>query len=129
MEMYTHNPPRADGPHPHLSAGRYLIPQRYLVGWPDGIVKVGKTNLGKRRWGPFLSRGGIMLDLAYYSTLGDSFTGEIWLQNRLQERFRLAFTERRQAEPYLGGGGSGSMECFRIPMDRWYEALQLARAE
>lgn len=129
MTRGTHNPRRANGPCPHLSAGRYLIPQRYVVGWLDGIVKVGQTDLGRRRWGTFLFRGGIMLDLAYYSELADSSHAEIWLQKRLQERFKLAFTERRQAEPYLGGRGAGSMECFRIPMDRWHEVLELARAE
>ena len=127
--MTASNPPRTDGPRPHLSAGRHLIPQRYVVGWPDGIVKVGVTDFGRRRWGPFLSRGGIMLDLAYYETLADSSVAESWLQSRLLERFKFAFSDRSQAEPYLGGRGSGSMECFRIPVDHWPEVLELARAE
>jgi hypothetical protein len=70
-----------------------------------------------------------MLDLAYYEDLGHALEGEVWLQDRLHERFRWAFTNKSQAEPYLGGRGAGSMECFRIPMDKWHEVLELARSE
>ena len=48
------------------------ISHTYVVGWPDhGIVKVGSTDRGRRRWGPFLCRGGVMAgEAACCLTLG-----------------------------------------------------------
>ena len=121
------NPHRAAGPMPHYSAGRNLYPQRYVIGWEDGIVKVGETWHGRRRWGAFLNRGGTMLDLAYYEYLGDALDGEIWLQSQLHKAYPMAFDDKSEAIPYMGPSGGGYLECFKIPPEEWPALIEIAR--
>lgn len=123
------NPPRAAAPVPHYSRGRNLYPQRYVVGWADGIVKIGETWNGRARWGPFLKRGGTMLDLAYYEDLGHGLHGEIWLQRQVAKTYQQAFETKAEAIPYMGPSGAGWLECFKIPPEKWPEIIELARTE
>lgn len=111
MSTMQHNPPRAPQPVPHLSAGRILTDQRYVIGWPEGIIKVGSTSHGRRRWGTFLSRGGTMIDLANYAELGDSLQAD----------------NKTQAAHILGSAGAGYLECFAVPRTDWAAVQQLAR--
>lgn len=121
------NPPRADGPVAHYSAGKNYYPQRYVVGWPEGIVKVGSTWNGRGRWGAFLCRGGTMLDLAYYGPEQSDIDAESWLQWQLRKRYPQAFNEAHEAAPYLGKRGAGYLECYKIPPDEWTAVIDLAR--
>lgn len=120
------NPPRTEAPVPHLSAGRYLVPQRYVIGWPDGVVKVGNTWHGRRRWGRFVARGGKLIDLAHYEHLGEALEGEQWLQKQLARRYRPAFREKQDSLQHLGASGGGWLECFAVPPEDWPEILALA---
>jgi hypothetical protein len=122
-----HNPKRVDGPMPHLSAGRYLVPQRYVIGWPDGVVKIGETWNGKRRWGTFISTGGTMLDLAFYEELGDSSRAETWLQRQVGQTYCRAFATKEHSRHHLGRSGGGWLECFAIPVEHWPAIIELAR--
>jgi hypothetical protein len=103
------------------------VPQRYVVGWPDGIIKVGETWLGKRRWGKFISTGGIMLDLAFYQDLGDSLRAETWLERQVRKEFRRAFMTKEDSVPYLGRSGCGWSECYAVPQERWPNIIEIAR--
>ena len=123
------NPPRAEGPVAHYSAGRNYYPQRYVIGWSDGIVKVGSTWNGKRRWGRFTSRGGVMLDLAYYGPEHSDVDAESWLQHQMAKRYRRAFNSSGESTQYLGSSGSGYLECYAIPPEKWPEIIELARTE
>lgn len=127
--MIIQNPARADGPVPHLSRGRHLVPQRYVIGWECGVVKVGETWLGHRRYGKFLGRGGIMLDLAFYAHLGESLEAEGWLQNELSGIYEPAFSDRADASDLLGGAGAGHTECFAVPPSDWPAIVELARSQ
>lgn len=120
------NPPRAAGPSPHLSAGRYLIPQRYIIGWPDGVIKVGSTWFGHRRWGLFTRHGGEVLDIAYYDEPGKDSQGEAWLQDQLKRSWRMAFRDKPESLDHLGPQGSGWLECYAIPKSDWPSVLKLA---
>ena len=120
------NPPRVSEPVPHLSAGRILIPQRYLVGWPDGVIKVGHTWHGRKRWGRFTATGGQLLELANYQELGDALRGEVWLQHQLEKQYRPAFQRKEGSLLHLGPSGGGWMECFRAPTTEWPAILELA---
>ena len=122
------NPPRADRPMPHLSAGRHYIPQRYVIGWPDGVVKIGETWNGRRRWGRFLASGGAMLDLAYYEDLGDALNGELWLERQVRSEYSRAFRSKADARAHLGSAGAGYTECYAIPVDDWPRLIELARS-
>ena len=122
------NPQRLDQPFHFTSAGKIYSPQRYLVGWPDGIVKVGSTDNGRKRWGPFLRRGAEMLDLANYGKDGSEMHAELWLQAQLRSRFSRAFASKPEAAPYLGSRGAGYLECYSIPVSRWPEIVDLARS-
>ena len=121
------NPPRL----PELGGhgeGRSLGPSRYVVGWPDGTVKIGHTDLGRRRWGMFLARGGIMVDLAFYESALYPLQAEVWLQHAVSRMgYRRAFTSKREAEKHLGNGGSGYSECSRVPVDDWGVLVGMAR--
>lgn len=117
---------RLNDEHRIYSAGRWLQPQRYVVGWPSGIVKVGSTFNGRQRWGAFLSRGGELLDLASFV---DDTDAEVRLQTKLCELYPPAFTSKEQAVPFLGSRGAGYLECYRIPPDDWPSIQLLAREE
>lgn len=129
MRTIAGNPARTPGPVPHLSAGRHLIAQRYVIGWPNGVVKVGNTNHGRRRWGRFIAHGGTMIDLAYYGNLMHGLEGEIWLQARIAKEYRRAYRDKAESFDNLGPGGSGWMECYAVPVSDWAYIAELARAE
>jgi hypothetical protein len=111
---------------PHLSAGRIYVPQRYVVGWPEGIVKIGSTSDGKKRWGPLLARGAVMIDLAFYPCFIEALEAEVWLRRQARARYEQAFATREEAEEHLGKGGAGYSECFRIPTAEWPDFARLA---
>lgn len=120
------NPPRASAPVPHLSAGKHYIPQRYIVAWPDGVLKVGSTWNGRQRWGKFLNRGATMVDLAYYEKLGEALDGEIWMQRLLDCWYPRAFDYKEESLSYLGDG-SGYLECYKVSIGELGRIANLAR--
>ena len=122
-----HDPQQTPVPTPHLSRGRRLIPERYVIGWPDGIIKVGSTWFGRTRWGRFTSTGGTLVARNYYPHLGDSIEAERWLQDELAKDYPLAFRDAADAHPYLGG--SGWLECYRVPVCDWPKIEKLAAGE
>jgi hypothetical protein len=117
-------PKRLTEPYQYRSAGKWYSSQMYVIGWPDGIVKVGSTGNGRERWGKFLSRGGVMLDLAYFKDCGD-LHAETWLQEQLDGLYPRAFNAKHESLPYLGDG-CGYMECYRIPRDEWELVVEIA---
>lgn len=123
------NPPRISAPLNHLSAGRYLSPQRYVIGWPDGVVKIGETWHGSGRWSRLLARGGQMIDLAYYGELSDSVVAESWLLRRVSALYPRAYEHKSEAAEKLGSRGSGYLECFVIPPADWGNLKQIARSD
>lgn len=114
-------------PEPELRGRNWRKPQTYVIGWPDGIVKVGCTSLGRERWGRFLARGGSMLDLSFYVG-ADAVDAESWLEDRLSEKYQPAFRSKEESKPYLGSSGSGYMECYRVPVSDWPALIELARS-
>lgn len=111
-------------PKPVIRPGNWRDPQRYVVGWPDGVVKVGCTDHGRARWGGFLNRGGVMLDIGYFT---NHVHAEIWLREKLDGKYPRAFSSKEEAKPYLGGKG-GYSECYRIPVSEWPALLELVRS-
>lgn len=119
-------PKRLAEPVRYRSAGKWYSPQMYVVGWPDGIVKVGCTANGRTRWGKFLTRGAVLLDLAYFGGI-DDMNAELWLQDQLEARYPRAFKSKAESLPYLGDG-CGYLECYRIPASEWPAVVELARS-
>lgn len=118
-----------DKPHEyaHYSAGRWLLSQTYLVGWPDAeIVKAGSTNTGRPRYGAFLSRGAQMLHLAAFPFGGDLYT-ERRIHAEMQARSPLAFACKEDAAPYLGAKGGGYLECYHVPLTEWGHLINLVK--
>lgn len=120
---------KPDKPHEyaHYSAGRWLLSQTYLVGWPgQGVVKAGSTTTGRPRYGAFLSRGAQMLHLVAFP-----FGGDIDMERRVHaeiaERWPRAFDCKEDAAPYLGGSGSGYLECYRAPASDWGALIDLMK--
>lgn len=98
--------------------------QRYVVGWADlGIIKVGCTSNGRARWGPFLARGAVMIDLACYECAVDA---EVRLDKALREFYRPAFRNKQDAKEILGSGGAGYLECLSVPVSEWAHVARLA---
>lgn len=113
-----------------MSAGKLYTAQRYLVGWPGGIVKVGSTMIGRARWGAFLNRGATMLDLAQYQNLCDDLVAETWLQEQIVGLgYSQAFEYKDDATEYLGARARGYLECYRIPVEDWPKIIEIARTE
>lgn len=120
---------RSVRPHEHAyySAGRWLLNQLYVIGWPDlEIIKVGTTSVGRRRYGPFLARGGEMLSLASYPSC-EHLDEESRLQSEMRARWPPAFSSKVDASSALGGHGGGYLECFRVPLSDWPEVVGLLR--
>lgn len=109
----------APHPHAHYSAGRWLLSQLYIVGWPEfDVVKIGITSNGRERYGPFLARGAEMLLLSTYP-FGDNLNEEQRMRELLSLRWPPAFESKEESMLMLGRRGSGWMECYRIPVDEW----------
>lgn len=126
-DSITAMPNRLSEPELSRSSGKWHRPQMYVVGWPDGIVKVGYTSAGRKRWGGFLNRGGAMLDIGYYAGV-DAVYAEAWLQEQLDAKYVRAFDSKEEAKPYLGSNGCGYLECFLIPVSDWPALVELARS-
>lgn len=123
------NPPRISTPLNHLSAGRYISPQRYVIGWPDGVVKIGETWHSSRRWSRLLARGGQMIDLANYAEPSHSVTAEAWLLLRVSALYPRAYEHKSEAAEKLGSRGAGYLKCFEIPPADWENLKQIARSD
>ena len=96
MVAETLPPKRADAPVPHLSAGRYYTPQRYVIGWPSlDLVKIGSTS-NKARVRRFMRTDGAeLIDLAYYAAMADDLRAESWLHSHALVQWSAAFREQR----------------------------------
>lgn len=98
--------------------------QRYVVGWPElGIIKVGSTSNGRRRWGTFLARGAQIIDLACYEC---AVSAEVGLHEAMGARYPKAFSHSGEAKNILGNGGGGFMECYSVPVSEWSNVARLA---
>lgn len=95
-----------------MARGRVISPEAtvYVVFWPkERIVKAGVTILPSRVK-KFTSRGAIVLAL-YFNETTDL---EKALHQHLAAIGLRAFTNWTRAVPYLGAGGTGFSECYRI---------------
>ena len=111
----------------HYSAGRWLLSQTYVVGWPSiGVVKAGSTMAGRPRYGAFLSRGAVMLHLAAHPFGGD-LAVESSLHREMVARWPRAFSCKEDAAPHLGGRGGGYLECYSIPTQEWPALIDLVK--
>ena len=117
----TASPPvRLSEPRPAYSAGRHLAGQVYVVGWRDrGIVKIGSTRHGRRRYGTYLARGAEVVTLANYQ-LGDECYAEVWLQQWAGKRYATPFCRAECCASALGlSSGAGWTEMFAAPAEDW----------
>lgn len=89
-------------------------PTTYLVCWPEvGIVKAGYT--ARQRWRKFLLRGAHLLQTVEFDSGISAFELETQLDDYLRAVCEPAFHGPAEAEPYLGTGGGGWLECYRLP--------------
>ena len=120
---------REEPPHPyaHYSAGRWFLNQVYIVGWPDiGVVKVGVTSNGRRRYGAFLNRGAEMLSLTSHK--GMAFLEiEGRMHSAMEMRWPPAFESRAEAAEFLGQRGGGWLECYSVPVTEWHDVIDMLR--
>lgn len=117
------NPPRID----EGTSGFSIEPQRYVIGWAEGVLKIGLTWNGKRRWGIFIGKGGHLLDLATYASKMDALDAEIWLAERVASMYPPAFESKEESRRYVGKAG-GWTECFRVPAAHWRDIQELAES-
>jgi hypothetical protein len=91
----------------------------YLVGWLDEcFVKLGRCS-APARWEAFVRRGGKLLSL-YEPTHRPVAVAEAELHATIRAAgFTPAFSRKADAAPFLGGGGSGWTECYRIGEGKW----------
>lgn len=112
---------------PYMSAGRWHLSERYIVGWPDhGVVKVGTTSIGRRRYGLFLARGGTMIHNQAFPPGMHSFSSESRIERILAAAGPRAFADKTEAAPLLGNRGAGYLECYRIDTKFWPFIADLA---
>jgi hypothetical protein len=120
QNLLPDSPPRRS-PEPvlHLSAGRYLFAQRYVIGWPEhGLVKIGCGN--ERRVKRFLHTSGAhALDIAYYERLYDDVRAESWLHMAALRLWPAAWQFKHEARFLMGNNTGGWTEFCRIPVEDW----------
>lgn len=81
----------------------------YLVTWDSaGIFKIGVTN--RKRWRDFTLRGARLVALCESEDYADDieFAAHLTARRIWPRPFRSAI----EAEPYLGRGGGGWLECY-----------------
>jgi hypothetical protein len=121
------NPKPAESPFRFMSAGKWLTPERYIVGWPGhGIVKVGTTDHGRRRWAKFLGTGAQIICRDFYDVPIHSLYAELWMHEVLGAEFPKAFQSKDSSRALLGDGG-GWLECFSVPTSEWDLVVDVAR--
>lgn len=85
----------------------------YIVYWPTvNVVKVGVSQ--RRRWRGFIQRGAVVVDLIEHEYQADAWVWEALVQEAFRRVAPLAFSSAAEAAPYLGRGGAGYLECFRL---------------
>ena len=119
-------PERSTEPVLHLSAGRHLFAQRYVIGWPAlSLVKIGCGS--SRRVRRFLrTRGAELIDLAYYANLYDDVRSEVWLDAQVAQRWPRAWQFKHEARDLLGTDTAGWTEFRSIPIEDWPDLHRLA---
>lgn len=104
--------PTVTGPPPY----RYV----YVVQWQDEVTKIGFTR-NIRRFTMFTATGGTLVHLECAPDVAtlDPWESRTASEQREAEMLRVAalifpraFSDKWEAEPYLGPGGSGWTECF-----------------
>lgn len=86
----------------------------YLVHWPEiNVMKAGYTAFN--RWRVFTARGAVMVDLIEFDNSSDAFEFEDLVHRGMARRGPQAFTCATDAVPWLGAGGGGYLECYRLP--------------
>lgn len=87
----------------------------YLVAWgsgPTAVVKVGET-WAPRRWRGYLARGATIVQIVRAAG-SDALRIEREVDHALAAIALPAFRSKLEAAPYLGSGGAGWMECYRV---------------
>ncbi|SIJ02156.1 Uncharacterised protein [Mycobacteroides abscessus subsp. bolletii] len=93
------------------TATKHLV---YLVHWPEiHVMKAGCTS--RKRWRKFVIRGAELVDLIEFDDCSDALDLESLALRGLSAHGPLAFGSAKESEPYLGRGGGGWRECYRIP--------------
>ena len=111
----------------HYSAGRWLLSQVYIAGWPAiDVVKAGYTSAGRTRFGPYLARGGELLYLQSFEGI-EALNVESQVQEEMRSRWPLAFASKADAAAHLGRNGAGYSECFQVPVAQWHEVIDIAK--
>lgn len=88
----------------------------YVVHWPEiNVFKVGYS--AQQRWRSFVLRGANVLKLMEFDTSTEAFLVEGGCHAALWEVSRSPFQTPLEAAPYLGNGGGGYVECFKVPGD------------
>lgn len=92
---------------PHRDSNATTV---YVVIWPrDSIVKVGRTILPSRVR-KFVIRGAIVHRLIFDALKSD----ESAVLSLLRNIGTPAFDSWQQSVPWLGAGGTGFSECYRV---------------
>lgn len=88
----------------------------YVVTWPDGVTKAGWTWY-ESRWRAFIGRGARLVALMS-SEHYDISTLESRVLGLLADLGAPAFEFKADAADYLGTGGAGYLECYRLSTAR-----------
>ena len=93
----------------------------YVVGWRNhGIMKVGVTRQGPKRWQAFVETGAEVLSLRESHAVS---AVERAVLDRMRALYPPAFKDAHQAAEVLARAG-GFTECFAVPLDQWGSALE-----
>ena len=94
----------------------------YVVGWRNhGIMKVGVTRQGSKRWQSFVETGAEVLSIRESHAVA---AVERAVLDRMRALYPPAFKDARQAAEVLARAG-GFTECFTVPLDQWERALDM----
>lgn len=120
-------PVRSAEPIPHLSAGRHLFAQRYVVGWPQhGLVKIGCSSSHQRVRRFLRTQGAELIDLAYYEHLFDDVRSETWLSTAALTEWPRAWENKDHARFLMGSDTAGWTEFLAVPVADWPTLRRLA---
>lgn len=112
---------------------REAVARIYLVEWPHfSFVKIGVTT--GQRWTGFASRGGVLRHLTEPAYPQEALARETEMHRQIRSTgWPQAFDCKEAAVPFLGHGGAGWTECYRVGEPgqhsaRLYAIDQLAEA-
>lgn len=103
-----------------------VAPSVYAVAWDaEQVVKIGFSEY--QRWRHFIGRGGRVIAVKTFADVISALVAEETCHDLLRSlSYPCPFRSAVESVPYMGSGGGGWRECYRMSAEKALRALEAA---